>query len=80
MTNFKLSRAAVKVFRLDELKLQIINGLRILFRNSVDHVVEYGIAAKLKQVLSVGRIAYICNLIEGNTRHAISTLASLVNE
>ena len=56
----------VKVFRLNELKLQIVNGLRILFRNTVDHVVEYGIATKLKQVLCVGRVAYICNLIEGN--------------
>ena len=44
----------------------MLSALRILLRNTVDSFVDYAIAAKLKAVLSVGRVAYICKLLEGN--------------
>ena len=43
----------------------MLSALRILLRNTVDAFVDYAIAAKLKAVLSVGRVAYICKLLEG---------------
>ena len=57
--------AAVKIFRVSNTKLQILMALRTLFRNTVDGFVEYIIASKLAQVLSVGRVAYICQILEG---------------
>jgi len=55
---------AVNVFRMSRPRIQMLSALRILLRNTVDAFVDYAIAAKLKAVLSVGRVAYICKLLE----------------
>jgi len=55
---------AVNVFRMSRPRIQMLSALRILLRNTVDSFVDYAIAAKLKVVLSVGRVAYICKLLE----------------
>ena len=57
--------SAVNVFRMSRPRIQMLSALRILLRNTVDSFVDYAIAAKLKVVLSVGRVAYICKLLEG---------------
>ena len=57
--------SAVNVFRMSRPRIQMLSALRILLRNTVDSFVDYAIAAKLKAVLSVGRVAYICKLLEG---------------
>ena len=56
---------AVKVFQVTGAKLQIMMGLRTLFRNTFDSLVEYVISSKLAQVLSVGRMVHLCQLVEG---------------
>ena len=56
----------MNVFRMSRPRIQMLSALRILLRNTVDSFVDYAIAAKLKAVLSVGRVAYICKLLEGN--------------
>ena len=58
---------AVKVFNLSERKLQFAMGLRTLFRNTVDAIVDWAIADKLKEILSIKRVAFICNLLEGKS-------------
>ena len=55
----------MNVFRMSRPRIQMLSALRILLRNTVDSFVDYAIAAKLKAVLSVGRVAYICKLLEG---------------
>ena len=50
----------------------MLSALRILLRNTVDAFVDYAIAAKLKAVLSVGRVAYICKLLEGIVLKCVS--------
>ena len=72
--------SAVNVFRMSRPRIQMLSALRILLRNTVDSFVDYAIAAKLKVVLSVGRVAYICKLLEGNriVKLAIITSSSIV--
>ncbi len=55
---------AVNIFRVGKGKLQVLLGLRILFRRSLDNVVEWAIATKLSEVLCVKRVADICHLLE----------------
>ncbi len=56
---------AINVFKVSKGKIQVLLGLRILLRKSVDTLVEWAIATKLAEVLSVGRVAYICQILEG---------------
>eukprot|EP00094_Tigriopus_californicus_P000393 TCALIF_00382-PA protein Name:"Similar to Snx14 Sorting nexin-14 (Mus musculus)" AED:0.14 eAED:0.14 QI:227/0.95/0.85/1/0.7/0.66/21/178/1109 len=56
---------ALKVFKIQTWKGQFLQGLRILCRNTADHFVEFAIAKELVEVLNVGRIVHLCNLLEG---------------
>ena len=53
-----------RLFNLPKWKMQLLWGFRIVFRQSFDHLINYGIAVKLKQVLSCGRISFLIKLIE----------------
>jgi hypothetical protein len=46
---------------------------RILLKASIDHWVEYALATKLAQVLSVGRLAHLCKLLE--SKHFASSIS-----
>ena len=56
---------AVKVFQVVGIKLQLLVGVGTVFRRSFDALVHYAISSKLSQVLSVGRVVHICQLLEG---------------
>ncbi|XP_071750170.1 sorting nexin-14 isoform X7 [Lepeophtheirus salmonis] len=55
---------ALRVFHLNKWKLQLLMSLRLLVKNSLDHIVRYGIAYKLNQLLNSSRIAHLIKLIE----------------
>ena len=57
---------AINVFKVGAGKVRILMALRILFRRTVDTLVDFAIATKLAEVLSVRRVAYICQILEGN--------------
>merc|ERR1719295_2294302 len=44
--------------------VRMMNGIGILVRNTFEHLVDYAIATKLSQVLSVNRMAFLCKLTE----------------
>ena len=48
--------------------VRMMNGIGILVRNTFEHLVDYAIATKLSQVLSVNRMAFLCKLTEGKDR------------
>lgn len=56
---------AVNVFRVGQGRVQVLQGLRILLRRTLDTLVDYAIASKLAEVLSVRRVAHICKILEG---------------
>ena len=55
---------AVKVFRVTGKRLSLLKALRVLFRNTLDGLVDFAIATKLNKVLGVGRAVYICKLLQ----------------
>ena len=55
---------AASLFRVPIFTLQLMLGVGIIIKNTFDHIVEYGIASKLSQVLCCQRLAYLCRLTE----------------
>merc|ERR1712223_1560286 len=55
---------AANLFRVPIFTLQLMLGVGIIIKNTFDHIVEYGIASKLSQVLCCRRLAYLCRLTE----------------
>ncbi len=56
---------AVNVFKMSPTKLNILAGVRILCRNTLDALVDYAVASKLSEVLCVLRVSSLCRLLEG---------------
>eukprot|EP00096_Caligus_rogercresseyi_P014667 TRINITY_DN7180_c0_g1_i1.p1 TRINITY_DN7180_c0_g1~~TRINITY_DN7180_c0_g1_i1.p1 ORF type:complete len:909 (+),score=283.90 TRINITY_DN7180_c0_g1_i1:93-2819(+) len=54
---------ALRIFNLSKWKLELLMMLRMVFKNSLDHLVRYGIAYKLRStLLNSSRIAYLIKL------------------
>ena len=59
---------AWSLFNAKAFVVRMMNGIGILVRNTFEHLVDYAIATKLSQVLSVNRMAFLCKLTEGKDR------------
>ena len=55
---------AAALFNVPKFTVQLMLGVGILVRNTFEHLVDYAIASKLSQVLSVNRMAFLCRLTE----------------
>ena len=65
LLNLPIYFPAAKVFNVPNTKLKILTGLRVIVRSTFDFLLNYFIGKELKDVLSVGRVAYIVALLEG---------------
>ena len=55
---------AASLFQVPIFTLQLMLGVGIIIKNTLDHIVEYAIASKLSQVLCCRRVAFLCRLTE----------------
>ena len=55
---------AANLFKASNAVLHLMLGLRVLVKNSFNHLVDYGIRKKLSNVLTANRIAYLCRLTQ----------------
>ena len=56
---------AIKIFQVSDRRAQFLAALRVLLRNSFDHLVQFAIATTLKKVLTAQRTSYLCQITEG---------------